>query len=226
MAAAGPGPGAADPDWEVLARVGAGDVEAFSGLVLRHQERIVGVCQRMLFDGEEARDAAQEVFLRAFRTAGSYKPQGQVFTWLYRIAVNYCLNRLRRRRLARFLPILGPAEDVEAFGGVPEPADPAPGAAQALEGRRRWLALRRAIADLPAGQRAVLVLAKFEGLPYREIARLLSISDGAVESRLVRAMRTLTAADRAFATGSAGSAGSAESVGSETMAGFKERVEP
>jgi RNA polymerase sigma-70 factor (ECF subfamily) len=187
-------PAAPDPDWEILRRVATGEVEAFSGLVERHQERIFAVCRRLLFDAEEARDAAQEVFLRAYRTAGSFRPQGQVFTWLYRIAVNYCLNRLRRRRLARFVPLLGSGEEPEA-GAVHEPADPRPGAGAVAESRERWQALRRAIARLPPGQRAVLVLAKFEGLAQREIAAALGISEGAVESRLVRAMRSLTAAD-------------------------------
>lgn len=195
---------AVDPDWDVLRRVAAGEVEVFAGLVERHQDRIVAVCRRMLFDAEEARDAAQEVFLRAYRTAGSYRPAGQVFTWLYRIAVNYCLNRLRRRRLARFVPILRPGDDPDAPAGN-EPADERPDGRVALESRERWRALRGAISRLPPGQRAVLVLAKFEGLAYRDIAKTLSITEGAVESRLVRAMRALAAADAAWsAEGDAG----------------------
>jgi RNA polymerase sigma-70 factor (ECF subfamily) len=191
-----------DPDWDILRRVAAGEVEAFSGLVERHQDRIVAVCRRMLDEPEEARDAAQEVFLRAFRTAASYRPHGQVFTWLYRIAVNYCLNRLRRKRLARFVPFASSGtRAVDADGADPsaarEPPDERPDAAAAVLSRERWLTLRRAIGRLPAGQRAVLVLAKFEGLSYREIARVLAITEGAVESRLVRAMRALGAADGA-----------------------------
>ena len=180
----------------MLRRVAAGEVELFSGLVERHQQRILALCRRMLLDAEEARDAAQEVFLRAYRNAGSYQPRGQVFTWLYRIAVNYCLNRLRRRHLARFVPLLGSGGEA----GI-EPADPGLGASASLETRQRWRALRASIQRLPPGQRAVLVLAKFEGLSYREIAAALGISEGAVESRLVRAMRSLTAADAAFSRG-------------------------
>lgn len=184
-------PEAVDPDWEVLARVSAGDVEAFGGLVERHQERLLRLCERMLSDPEEARDAAQEVLLKAFRNAGSYRPRGQVFTWLYRIAVNHCLNRLRRRKLARFLPFAGGAEeDAPVF----DPPDGAPDPAAALAARRRWRATARALARLPASQRAVVVLARFEGLAYRQIAEVLGITEGAVESRLVRAMRNLTKA--------------------------------
>ncbi len=181
---------AADPDWEVLARVGRGDTDAFAGLVERHQDRLLAVCARLLGDREEARDACQEVFLRAFRKAGEYRPAGQVFTWLYRIAVNLCFNRLRRRRIVRFLPFAtsrpGEEESVEL-----DPPDPGPDAARRLLQRERWRATRRALDRLPVGQRLVVVLAKFEGLSYREIAAALSISEAAVESRLVRAMRTL-----------------------------------
>lgn len=183
-----------DPDAEVLARVAAGDTAAFEILVRRHQDRLIGVCHRLLGDREEARDAAQEVFLKAFRKAGSYRPRGKVYTWLYRIAVNHCLNRLRRRKVVRFLSLgaLGGADDEAAPPpDRTDPADPAPDPEAALEARRRWAATRRAIDRLPESQRAVLVLAKFEGLAYREIAQALGITVGAVESRLFRAMRTL-----------------------------------
>lgn len=186
------GQAAADPGWDALARVAAGETDAFVELVASHQERLLRLCERLLDDIEEARDAAQEVFLKAFRKAGEVRPQGQVYTWLYRIAVNHCLNKLRRRRLVRFLRWEDPVEgmDTPAF----DPPDRAPDPAATLEARRRWLATRRAITKLPAGQRAVLVLARFEGLSYRQIAEVLGITEGAVESRLFRAMRRIEAA--------------------------------
>lgn len=189
---------AADPGWEALARVAAGESGAFVELVESHQERLLRLCERLLDDVEEARDAAQEVFLKAFRKAGDVRPQGQVYTWLYRIAVNHCLNKLRRRRLVRFLRWDDPAgpghpEDT-ADGPAFDPPDRAPDPAATLEARRRWQATRRAIAKLPAGQRAVLILARFEGLSYRQIAEVLGITEGAVESRLFRAMRRVEAA--------------------------------
>lgn len=182
----------ADPGWSALARVAAGEADAFAQLVEAHQDRLLRLCERLLGDAEEARDAAQEVFLKAFRKAGDFRPKGQVYTWLYRIAVNHCLNRLRRRKLARFLRWDDPAEDAEAPPF--DPADGYPDPAAALEARRRWRATRRAIGRLPAGQRAVLVLARFEGLSYRQIAEVLGITEGAVESRLFRAMRRIEAA--------------------------------
>ena len=187
-----PGPPATDPDVALLAATAAGDAGAFEALVHRHQDRVIGVCQRLLGDREDARDAAQDVFLKVYRKAGSFRPRARVSTWIYRIAVNLCLNRLRRRKLVRFLPLAGsnrPAAEDDAPERDPEDPGPAPDAR--LEARRRWAATRRAIDALPESQRTVLVLARFEGLSYREIAGVLGITVGAVESRLFRAMRNL-----------------------------------
>ena len=179
-----------DSGWELLARVAAGDADAFAQLMRQHQDRVLAVCQRMLGDRAQAEDATQEVFLKAYRQAGSLKVGGQVYTWLYRVAVNHCLNRLRRRRIVRFVPLIGPGESDEP-AAVLEPIDAGADPERALEARRRWRGTERMIAALPPNQRAVLTLAKFEGLSYREIAEVLEITEGAVESRLFRAMRTL-----------------------------------
>jgi RNA polymerase sigma-70 factor, ECF subfamily len=185
---------AVDPGWETLAKVAAGDTDAFASLVESHQERLLRLCERLLGDAEEARDAAQDVFLKVYRKAADVRPQGQVYTWLYRIAVNHCLNKLRRRKLVRFLRWDAPAEgDPPAFDPPDRAADPA----AVLEARRRWQATRNAIGKLPENQRAVLVLVRFEGLSYKQVAEVLGITEGAVESRLVRAMRRLEAAQEA-----------------------------
>ena len=187
-----------DPGWQVLSRVAAGEVNAFASLVQTHEERLLRLCERLLGDPEEARDAAQEVFLKAYRKAGEARPQGQVYTWLYRIAVNHCLNKLRRRRLVRFLRWEDPEDrDVPVF----DPPDGAASPAAALEARRRWQAVRRIIQKLPENQRMVLVLVRFEGLSYKQTAEVLGITEGAVESRLVRAMRRLEAAQESEVSG-------------------------
>lgn len=190
----------ADPDDDAadrgaLERIAGGDVESLGILIGRHESRILHLCERMLGDREEARDAAQEVFLKVFRHAGRFEPRGQVFTWIYRIAVNGCLNRLRRRQLVRFLSFgeLGGRDDEGEEAELDPPSlDPDPEASLAL--RRRWRAARRAIAGLPANQRAVVTLIRLEGLSYREAATALGISEGAVESRLFRAMQRLAKA--------------------------------
>lgn len=191
---------ATDPGWADLARVAARDSggdAAFARLVESHQDRLLRLCERMLGDAEEARDGVQEVFLKVYRKAGEVRPLGQVYTWLYRVAVNYCLNKLRRRKLVRFLRWESQSQSRTDDAGTAAPFDPpdaAPDPQAALEARRRWTATRRVIAALPENQRTVLVLARFEGLSYKQIAEVLEISEGAVESRLFRAMRRLEAA--------------------------------
>lgn len=196
-----------DVDRGVLERVAAGDVESFAVLVERHQDRLARLCERMLGGREEARDATQEVFLKAFRKASTYRPRGQVYTWLYRIAVNHCLNILRRRRVVRFFSFgdMGSPSSPARSGAAPsagggagepsfDPADEGPDSVRRLSAKGRWQATCNLIEGLPPGQRAVLVLVKLEGLSYRRAAQTLGISEGAVESRLFRAMQRLTRA--------------------------------
>ena len=186
-----------DPDLPILLRVADGDVESFGVLVERHQPRLWRLCERMLGSAEDASEATQEVFLKAYRGCSSFRPTAKVSTWLYRIAVNHCLNRLRRRKLASFLSLAELAP--KARGEPPEaewdPADSGPDAERRLVDRRRWAKVKAAIDRLPLNQRSVLVLAKLEGLSYREISQTLGITESAVESRLVRAMRRLHALD-------------------------------
>ena len=187
-----------ESDWQLLSRTAEGDEEAFRRLVERHQDRLVGLCQRLLGDREEALDAAQEVFLKTYGKAGSLQPKGELFTWMYRVATNHCLNRIRRRKLAQFLSL---TPDPGAEAASLEPVDNAPDALATLESRRRWQQTLEAIGALPESQRVVLILARFEGLPYRQIGEILGISEGAVESRLFRAMRHLKGAQESASLG-------------------------
>lgn len=196
MAAKIPQADEADAEWALLARAAGGDERAFAAIVEAHEGKLVGLCTRWLGDTDSGRDAAQEVFLKAFRHAGRATPRGRLSTWLYRIAVNHCLNQLRRRRIARFFSLEGPRAGENADGGGDglgpfDPADPAPDPERTVLARERWRRTRESLDRLPENQRVVLMLARFEGLSGREIAATLGISEGAVESRLVRAMRRL-----------------------------------
>ena len=177
-----------DPDRALLARVAEGDEGAFAQLIEKHQVRLLRLCERLLGSPEDARDAAQDVLLKIYRKAATFEPRGQVFTWIYRIATNHCLNKLRRRKIVQFVGLASP-EGGEARPWQPQ--DPSPGAERRLQARDRWRRTRQSIRRLPPGQRGVLVLAKFEGLSYRQIAEVMGITESAVESRLFRAMRNL-----------------------------------
>ena len=203
MVPTSPGTGSTESDWQLLAAVAAGESDAFTALVERHQDRLIRLGERVLGDREEARDAAQEVFLKLYRHAGKVEPRGQLYTWLYRITLNHCFNRLRRRKIARFFSLERPVghEADERGPAYPsrEPVESRPGAEEELLIQERWRRTRRVIDALPENQRVVLLLARFEGLSQREIAVALGITEGAVESRLVRAMRRLTAQEAAAA---------------------------
>lgn len=179
----------------LLAATAAGDGVAFEELVSLFERRVLSLCQRLLGDREEARDAAQDVFLKVYQKAGSYSPEGRVYTWIYRIATNHCLNLVRRRKVVRFLGFgeMGGTDDDDSATPLFQPRDDAPSPADRAEARARWAATRKALDALPAQQRAALVLVRLEGLSYAETAEVLGTSVSAVTSLVFRAMRGLEA---------------------------------
>jgi len=168
-----------DPDQDLIARVAKGDPAAVRAMVARKLPRLLGVAARMLGDRGEAEDVAQEAFLRLWRQAGRWRPGAAMFdTWLHRVTLNLCYDRLRRRREV--------LSDV-----VPDRADPAAGADQAMIDQARDARLAAAVAGLPERQRAALVLQYYEGLSNIEAAAAMEIGVEALESLLSRARRSL-----------------------------------
>lgn len=172
-----------DPDAELVRRTGAGDSAAAAALVARHLPRVLALARRMLSDAVEAEDVAQDVFLRVWRTAPRWQPGAAKFeTWMYRVGLNLCYDRLRRRRER-------PLRD-----GLSEPADPAPSPGEAWLERQRAARVRAALAQLPERQRAAIALVHFQELSNFAAAEALEISVEAVESLLARGRRGLKAA--------------------------------
>jgi RNA polymerase sigma factor (sigma-70 family) len=171
-----------DPDQELVARVGRGDPAAVQALVARKLPRMLALAQRMLGDASEAEDVAQEVFVRAWKQAASWRPGGARFdTWMHRVALNLCYDRLRRRRE---IPTSEP----------PEQVDSAANAEQGLSERDTARQVDAAIASLPPRQREAIVLCHFQELSNIEAAGLMEVSIEALESLLSRARRSLRAA--------------------------------
>jgi RNA polymerase sigma-70 factor (ECF subfamily) len=175
----------ADGDWpsdlDLLRRHAAGDNEAFGELFRRHRDRLWAVALRTVCDPEEAADALQDAMVSAFRRAGDFRGESAVTTWLHRIVVNACLDRLRRRAARPAVPA-GGEQALEAL--APQDGDHA----RATETR---LDVDAALRTLSPEQRAALVVVDMLGFSVADAAVILDISQGTVKSRCARARARL-----------------------------------
>ena len=195
MVPAGPGGGgslaAPDPrsDAELLAAHVAGDADAFGEVVRRHRDRLWAVALRTCGDPEEAADAVQDALVSALRAADRFRGDSAVTTWLHRIVVNACLDRARRRAARPAVPLEegtgGPDGDEPRRGGVVVPAADRTAAVEAR------LDVTAALAQLPASQRAALVLVDMYEVPVAEAAEVLGVAVGTVKSRCSRGRAVL-----------------------------------
>lgn len=169
-----------DSDDALVRRAGRGDRHAASRLIARHSPKILAVCIRMLGDRPAAEDCAQETFLKLWRTADRWTPGRAKFeTWLYRVATNACIDRLRRRR-----------PDAAEEDGL-EVADTAPLAIDGLIAAERTRTVDAALGALPERQRLALVLCHYQEMSNADAAAVMEVSVDAFESLLARARRSL-----------------------------------
>jgi RNA polymerase sigma-70 factor (ECF subfamily) len=188
-------PDAAQRDAELMQAFQRGDEAAFETLVDRHRERVFRLACRYLGDETAADDLAQEAFLRVYRARHTWRPEAKFSTWLYRVTANACLNELRSRRVRRAVETTAsvpPGGDAGAGGPAldgPDPRATDPGDA-ALRGELAGV-VRAAVQELPEDQRMAVLLSKYEGLSYRELADAMDRSLPAVKSLLVRARENL-----------------------------------
>ncbi len=166
-------------DFEIIRRVLDGDTAAFALLVRRYQQSIFRLAQRMTRNAEDAKDLAQDAFVQAYRSLASFHGGSSFSTWLYRIAVNLCLNHLKGSRRE---------EPVEADSNLP---DRRADSLATLLVAERDRALAAAIQELPPQQRATLTLRVYEGLSHREIATMLDCAEGTAKANYFHAIRTL-----------------------------------
>ena len=191
-------PAAAPEDAEVIARAKRGDHAAFRVLVERYQGRAFGLALRVLRDEEQARDAVQDAFVKAYGSLGRFEGRSGFYTWLYRLVMNVCLDMKRRDRSnrqveweeERALEIAQGAEPLAPGAGDPERQGPD----AELERSRLRAALARAIEALPEDARRTLELREIDGLSYAEIAQAVGVPKGTVMSRLFYARRRVRAA--------------------------------
>jgi RNA polymerase sigma-70 factor (ECF subfamily) len=189
-------------DRRLLADHVAGDPDAFGTLVRRHRDRLWAVAVRTTGDPEEAADALQDALISAFRSAGSYRGEAAVTTWLHRIVVNASLDRIRRRQARPALSI--DHHDVAAGGRAGDLSGLSSGRDDVAVTLTR-LDVRAALAKLPEPQRVALVLVDLEDLSIAEAAELLGVPEGTVKSRCSRARTALALLLRDSAPGAAAS---------------------
>jgi RNA polymerase sigma-70 factor (ECF subfamily) len=174
--------GAADPDDELVRRAGQGDAAAVQALVARKLRRVLSLAERMLGDAAEAEDVAQETFVRVWRNAANWRPGAAKFdTWLHRVTLNLCNDRLRRRRER---PVAEP----------PETPDTGPAPDRGLHAADVGRRVSAAMQALPPRQREAIVLCHYQELGNIEAASLMGVSVEALESLLSRGRRALKVA--------------------------------
>jgi len=181
-----------DTDQILMQRFQEGDETAFEVLVHKYQGLVLSLCRRYLGSRSPGvEDVAQEVFVRIFKGRQTYEPLAKVKTWIYSIAVNTCLNEIRRlrskknRSVSSFTAVFGDGEAMEAVDL--HPAEPGLG----LEGDEAEQRVRAAVDALPDQQRLALVLARFHHASYEEVATTMGTSIPAVKSLLTRARENL-----------------------------------
>jgi RNA polymerase sigma-70 factor, ECF subfamily len=174
-------------DEELVARSKGGDLDSFNQLVLRWERPIYALAYRVIGREEDARDVAQETFLRAFRALGGFKGQAKFSSWLYRITLNLCRDWMRRQRRA---PVSQAPEgiDIIELAGEGEPSE----SVEDLIARRQLgRAVGKAMSLLPEEQRTAIILKEYHGLTFQEIAEMQDCPLSTVKTRLYQGLTVL-----------------------------------
>jgi RNA polymerase sigma-70 factor (ECF subfamily) len=166
---------------DVIRQFKEGDASTFEWVVKKYQDRIYNLCRYLLVHPQDAEDAAQVVFIKAYRKLKDFRPESSLYTWLYRIGVNTCLDHKRKSRPE-------PLKDESLVEGLLS-AEPSP--ERSYQSKEIGRDIQAALGQLPKNSRAVIVLKEIEGLAYDEIAEVLHTSIGTVKSRISRAREEL-----------------------------------
>lgn len=174
-----------DEEARVIRAVLGGDASRFEDLVHANEKSIYNLCLRMLGDEQDALDASQEAFFKAFRALKNFRGDSLFSSWLYRLASNVCLDMLRKRPAAADLTL----EDEDEFDRLFR--DPRPSPQQELERKELRQTVAEALQELPDDFRQAVVLRDVNGLTYEEIGRITGLEQGTVKSRIYRARKKL-----------------------------------
>ena len=169
-------------DQELVTRAKSGETQAFEEIVRRYRNDVYGLSYHFLRNREEAWDVSQEVFIKAFRSLGRFRGDAGIKTWLLRIAANHCKDHFKKRRLPTVSMDAMPTQDF-----FPASSDPA----RELANTELGVATQHALDSISPKHRVAFVLREFEGLSYKEMAEVMSCSEGTVMSRLHHARKKL-----------------------------------
>jgi RNA polymerase sigma-70 factor (ECF subfamily) len=178
-------------DAEVMLRAGSDDAGAFEYLAVKFHRPMIAFMFRMCHNQALAEELAQEVFLRVYRSRKNYAAEAKFTTWLYRIATNLAVNHARDHKVERSGKVVSLDEPDEETGTTLDVADSSLNAEQRLLSQERLAAIKKHVLDLPEKQRAAVLMHKYDGMDYREIAGILKLSESATKSLLFRAYETL-----------------------------------
>ena len=190
-----------DVDAELVARVQAGDKQAFDLLVLKYQRKIMRLLSRMIRDQAEVEDVAQEAFIKAYRALPQFRGDSAFYTWLYRIAINTARNWLSSNSRRPSTPSSYENEDGETFDEMDNLTDNTTPESE-LASRQIAQTVNKAIEDLPEDLRTAIVLREIEGMSYEDIAQSMNCPIGTVRSRIFRAREAIATKLRPMMTNS------------------------
>lgn len=182
---------------QLVSKLKQRDEKAFAQLVRSHQSRVFNTCLRILCNAAEAEDIAQDVFVRAFRSIDAFRGDAALNTWLHKIAVNLCKNRIKyhtRRQRNAHSEFNGHTVSSELSRPDAPMSEASPTPDEALAGRRAQSRVLRALEMVEAEFRELLVLRDIQGMTYGEIMQITSLPQGTVKSRLHRARKALKSA--------------------------------
>jgi RNA polymerase sigma-70 factor, ECF subfamily len=180
--------GSAETDNELINAFIKGNHSAFEKIVLKYQDRVFNLCYRLLGDRDEAEDSAQDVFIKVYRSLKGFRFKSSFYTWLYRVVINTCKNRIKSveyRRSKSRVSIDNDKDNREY--GIPVITDNRPVPDKTLEQKEKMARIQEALNSLPSDQKTVVILCDIEGLSYEEIARITKNRLGTVKSKLSRA---------------------------------------
>ena len=180
-----------DPDNQLMQKAGSGNRAAFKELVKKHQGTVTGIIYRYTGNHNEVEDLAQDIFLKIYKAASSYVPRAQFKTWLYKVVANHCLNFFRSQKRKAITTSLDQPLSEDYNPHIQRTDEQKKQPEIILQQQELQIALKRALSELPERQRMAIILHRFEGLSYKEVATILGASLSAVESLIFRAMNNL-----------------------------------